>query len=163
MQDINLTEDSRDVAIINATLTAAAQYVSTKHTIPLNTVLSGMSMGSHLKPAISVSVQAWQDRQIQKQASAPTPAPIPAPEPKQEAPAPIPIPPPPVPVQPPSLDPTHPAYAHVAARSMVSPFKPEPTPSAFVPDPVVPPPAAPEPAATEASVAKKRGRPKKTS
>lgn len=163
MHDINFQEDSRDMAIINATLTAAAQYVSTKHTIPVNVVLSGMSVGSHLKPAVQISVQAWQDRQIQKQASAPTPAPIPAPEPKQKAPEPIPIPPPPVPVQPPSLDPTHPAYAHVAARSMVSPFKPEPIPSAFVPDPVVSPQPEPEPVATEPPAAKKRGRPKKAS
>lgn len=168
MQDINLNEDSRDVAIIKATLTAAAQYASTKHTIPVDTVLSGMSIGNHLKPHIMMGVQAWNDRQLQAQqavkpAPAPTPDPVPAPEPKQKAIEPIPIPPPPAPIQPPALDPTHPAYAIMAARNTVSAFKPEAIPSAFVPDPPVQPEPAAEPPPTEAPAPKKRGRPKKAS
>lgn len=166
MQDINLNEDSRDVAIIKATLTAAAQYASTKHTIPVDTVLSGMSIGNHLKPHIMTSVQAWGDRQLQAQQAvkpAPAPAPAPAPEQKQKVPAPVQIPPPPAPIQPPALDPTHPAYAIMAARNTVSAFKPEAIPSAFVPDPPVEPQPAEEPLLTEAPAPKKRGRPKKAS
>lgn len=160
------------MAIINAVITAVAQYVNTKHQIPLATVVSGMSMSNHIIPAVQISLAAFADRAAQKAAEASAAAtyrvdpeivskkPKGKPEPIVNA---LPIPAP-VPVPDPEPDiPLHPVYA-MANATLVTVGKPEAIPSSFVATPSAPPAVAPvtqEETAPDAP-AKKRGRPKKT-
>lgn len=170
MNTINPDRDSAEMAIINAVITAVAQYVNTKHQIPLATVVSGMSMSNHIIPAVQISLAAFADRAAQKAAEASAAAthyvnpeivskkPKGKPEPIVNAP-PIPAP---VPAPEPDLPP-HPVYA-MANATLVTVGKPEAIPSSFVATPSTPPVVAPvtQEETTPDAPAKKRGRPKKT-
>jgi len=168
MTTIDITKDTPEMAIINATITAVAQYVGTKHQIPLTSVVSGMSMGNHIIPAVQISLAAHQDRMLQAAKAASDAAQYIAPPvtqpPPQPAPAPVPVRPEPAQELPP-----HPVYG-MAGATLVTTGRPEAIPSAFTPAPeYTPPPPAPAQTAPvqvaeeqAPAPAKKRGRPKKT-
>ena len=157
-------EDSVAMALVTAAIQAAAQYVSVRHQIPINTVLAGMSVSANLLPPVNMALQAFQEKQLAQQIAAATPAPAPPPQPPsppRQAPKPQPVVVPQQIVEPPP--PNSPAYAIYAARAL-SQDRPAPIPSALVDLPKVEPvPVAEAPLKVlpEVPLKKKPGRPKK--
>jgi len=159
-------ENSAAMAIIDATLQSAAQYVSVRHQIPLSNVLAGMSVSANLLPPVNMALQAFQEKQqaaLVAASTPPVPAPAPAPRPPRQAPV---IPPPP---QQPVIEappPTNPAAYAVFAAKAISQERPAAIPSALTDLPKPAPEPEPVPVSDEfipAPVAKKKspGRPKK--
>ncbi len=161
---INSLEDAVAMAAIQAT----ANFVSTRHQIPLSSVISGMSMSHDVAPLVNAAIKQWNEQKANTPAPAPPPPP-PKPKP-QPAPAPVRVPQP-VPQQPISVMQNPAAYAIQALKGSVRALEdgPLPAPSTFsatefasVPEATVinePAEPASEPAKPEP---KKRGRPKKS-